>query len=414
MADFTSQAQPFSITPLEGPLKLQQIKLEGRALPYKGVAFETEQRVKTTYYPGNPVATQQYMGPVDKNTMIHGIWKDRFLGNGQSQQLLKLFEGLVRTATPVEIKWGDLILSDGEILERTQPIVRQGVIKRIKHTYDIPQDIQWEMEFEFYGRGETSAPPLTVAGIMNPRDNFSVVHASFEDSYRDATIYRTSPIIKISGIFPDTSNINPLQVPVPLTTALAVVNATVDQVQTVMDAAQTTWANGMQFLDSVNNTASTTSILSKGVQERARAIMEGGKNAALVALETLTRLPPSLSIIQDTALFFLEERNMTMGLLEKFTQTAVVSSTTEKQISARLTTAVIAEVRPPAGTDLRDLALQYYGDTEMWYLIANYNGLVSSVVPANPDGPSDSQGYPIFIPQRDAGETSDISQQCPC
>ena len=57
-------------------------------------------------------------------------------------------------------------------------------------------------------------------------------------------------------------------------------------------------------------------------------------------------------------------------------------------------------VRPPAGSDLRDLAVKYYGNPDLWFLIADFNDLPSSEVPANPSGPSDNGGPPIYIPRQ--------------
>jgi hypothetical protein len=36
-------------------------------MPYTGVAWEGEQHSKLTWYPGNPVATQQVLGPRETN-----------------------------------------------------------------------------------------------------------------------------------------------------------------------------------------------------------------------------------------------------------------------------------------------------------------------------------------------------------
>lgn len=69
---------------------------------------------------------------------------------------------------------------------------------------------------------------------------------------------------------------------------------------------------------------------------------------------------------------------------------------------------MIAIVRPPAGSDLRDLAVQYYGDSTLWVVIAAYpaNNLSSSEVPATPTGPSDTGAPPIYIPRLTSTSTA--------
>jgi hypothetical protein len=64
---------------------------------------------------------------------------------------------------------------------------------------------------------------------------------------------------------------------------------------------------------------------------------------------------------------------------------------------------IIAEERPPAGSDLRDLAAKWYdGNTDLWVLIADCNDLDTSEVPATPQGPSDLGAPPILIPDATA------------
>jgi hypothetical protein len=73
---------------------------------------------------------------------------------------------------------------------------------------------------------------------------------------------------------------------------------------------------------------------------------------------------------------------------------------------------VIAEVRAPAGTDLRDLAIRYYGTADLWWLIANANGIDGSAVPSPPSGPSDDPARALVIPRPQAGASSDLRMQC--
>ena len=76
-------------------------------------------------------------------------------------------------------------------------------------------------------------------------------------------------------------------------------------------------------------------------------------------------------------------------------QAAVASA----KLAAQQVPDVIAIERPSAGSDLRDLAVKFYGDPDLWLLIADYNDLDTSEVPATPTGPSDTGAPPIYIPR---------------
>jgi hypothetical protein len=72
----------------------------------------------------------------------------------------------------------------------------------------------------------------------------------------------------------------------------------------------------------------------------------------------------------------------------------------------------IGQERPPVGTDLRDLAAKWYGDPDLWWIIARHNNIVGSRVPDRPSGPSDDPGHPIAIPRRPSGDLADLRRQC--
>lgn len=158
----------FQIEELAGEKRI--ITLRGRAMPYPAVEWAGEQRTKITWYPGNPVATQQVLGPAEANTIINGMWKDRFvrgavnvdasspqgvggftppaivsqlpLPDGLSggdfdtaERLVQLFHGIRRAGTPLKVTWSSE--------------VRFGILRTFTPTYDRIQDVEWEAEFEW-------------------------------------------------------------------------------------------------------------------------------------------------------------------------------------------------------------------------------------------------------------------------
>ncbi|CAB4155004.1 LysM domain [uncultured Caudovirales phage] len=145
-----------TIEQIEGdPRNRVSVLLRGRAMPYQQVAWETEQRIKTTWYPGNPVATQQVLGPTELPTTMQGKWKTRYmtgsiLVNGSeseiktAEQAVKLFRGLARAGKLVRVQWS------GE--------VRRGLIRRFVPTYDRAHDAAWELELEWQSLNDEEAP----------------------------------------------------------------------------------------------------------------------------------------------------------------------------------------------------------------------------------------------------------------
>lgn len=56
------------------------IRLVGRSMPYKGaVLVEDEQRAEITFFPGNPVAYSQVLGPQLTRTTFTGVWRDKYV-----------------------------------------------------------------------------------------------------------------------------------------------------------------------------------------------------------------------------------------------------------------------------------------------------------------------------------------------
>ena len=117
-------AAPLIITENNG-LK-RTIALQGRSLPYKGaVLVEDEQRVEITFFPGNPVAYAQILGPQLTRTVFNGTWKDKYLQLAENAprvlnfptvsaagQPLQPGSNLITGATFTSAKWFKFINSD--------------------------------------------------------------------------------------------------------------------------------------------------------------------------------------------------------------------------------------------------------------------------------------------------------------
>lgn len=383
MADFLSQANAFALKLLEGDAAGTVIELEGRALPYRGINYETEQRVKTTYYTGNPVATQQRLGPVEKNTTVTGTWKDIFLGNGIAALLRDTFDGLVRSGTMVELTWGAGFLPDGT--QVSKPLVRQGVIKRFRHTYDRPQDIQWEMEFEWRGRDEAAQPPLQGAGQGD--DGFAALAESLDASGAAVEAWRTDPLTELAGF--------------------------TDTVRGAFDSVGETIAGASTTLNDVTRTLATTADLPNELLDRVR----GTTTDVIAALGNFQDVALRIFLldieVRDSALATLDLVSRRLDMMLTIDATREQAAQVDAAMAARQAPDVIAEVRPVPGTDLRDLARQYYGDPDLWWVIASFNGFPqTSKVPAPPLGPTDTPPRALRIPRRPEGAQGSLSKVC--
>ena len=144
MADASEQGL-VQIIPLEG--NYATINLTGGGLPYKGTTFPREQRGKTTYYPGNPVATQTVTGPTRPPTTMTGRWMDFDLGEGGARALDLQIGILCDKGVPVEVRWGGRALTNGE----DPAIVQRGRIAKYEPKYNRAQDIEWSITFEWRG-----------------------------------------------------------------------------------------------------------------------------------------------------------------------------------------------------------------------------------------------------------------------
>lgn len=411
MADLPdSQATSFLITLLEGSLnddkETKAIELVGTMLPFRGVSFATKQRSKTTYYPGNPVATQQLFGSTKENTTITGVWYDAALGNGNARKLVKQVEYVCEHGLPVEVRWGGGAVGGFDDIG----IVRRGIIKSIDPKFQIPQIVEWTIEFEWRGEDIATKAPTFGAGpsaIATKADEFGFL----SDAAQKTSIDVESWMDTVTDIIGTGAG------------AMMMISDT-------MDTAQSNFANAIVVLDFAASTVQSAAQLPADVAARVQGVcdrtvltcmgvrdaldavcglwplVEGvtgqdwftaGRFAAVQAKTAKLALFPT-----DDPLDQLDGMSQQYGVLESVDAVAEQMAQQSAILAAQVQPTVIAEERPPAGSDLRDLAVKYYNDADMWVLIADFNDLDSSLVPETAGGPSDLGAPPIQIPDQTA------------
>jgi hypothetical protein len=170
--------------------------LQGASLPFQGAEWSGENRITTTWYPGNPdEATQQVLGPKEVPSHWRGVWRRTLMGRsdsyasasnstGQTQAITQpwmlrdLLEDVFRRGRRLEVIWSTvqppgetspfygpssglhLSLGTGFFPPQTYEAVndkirRQGRVRSWKWSHDRAQDIHWEIEFDWLGRGRT-------------------------------------------------------------------------------------------------------------------------------------------------------------------------------------------------------------------------------------------------------------------
>ena len=410
-ADFSasfnaSAATSFNIAILDGSLKGTSIELVGTMLPFRGVSFPTKQRSKTTYYPGNPVGSQQVFGATKEDATITGVWYDMALGPGNARALVRQIEFVVEHGLPVEVTWGGGAIGNFDDVG----ITRRGIIKSIDPKFEISQIVEWSITFEWKGEALQTKPPTFAAGpsaVAGKIDEFNFLSNGLLETGDEITSWREDASRYVSAGFG----------------ALAFVNDSLDN-------AQNSFANAVTEIDYAAALVTDGADLPSSVMERVRGACarvvaacqnvrgaydavaglwpltsgltgQDWINAALFASQQAKEAKLAL-FPTDDPLAQLDGMTQQFGIMQATDAQAESCAQQAASLAAQIHPIVIAEERPPAGSDLRDLAIRYYGDANLWGLIADFNDLDSSLVPATPTGPSDDGAPPLLIPDATA------------
>ena len=155
-------AEAFTIRELTGSQR--SVELRDRALPYRPIEWPGTQHYRQIWYPGNPVATLQVLGPREGPMELRGTWKDRFIarddagmvvytgfddlqdaiGTTTAEQLATAFARMRIAGNLLEVRWG--------------PEVRRGILASFAPNYQRVQDIEWTAMFVWERRGTRDAP----------------------------------------------------------------------------------------------------------------------------------------------------------------------------------------------------------------------------------------------------------------
>lgn len=392
---FDSQSTGLQVKLLEGSISTEILQsgqppgtlmLAGRAGPFKGVKWGRKMRVQTTFSPGNPNGTQQVIGRTLEPTTFTGEWNDRYLGDGQAQILRALFERICDAGVSAQVTWGGALAGEpGAPVLAGDPFVRVGIMTAFTPTTDRVQDVGWEAVFDWRSAGEPAAPAVAATGKLNPSEGFGALTDQLDLATATWTAVSQGP--QFAAGLPQV--------------ALDAMSNAFDQVTAATDTI-------------ANATAAVTSTVLIPTQAALQLIgaCETGLQSIATMESVLLNVNQLALEVQDSALDLLRLKDQVLGTLQVWLGAKSSCVDAREGMQQYVESDVIAEVRAPAGTDLRDLAIKYYGDPDLWWAIARANGIDGSAVPSPPSGPSDDPARPIRIPRPQPGASTDLRQQC--
>jgi len=172
-----AEVPAFTIRELGG--RNRAITLVGRALPYRPLSLEGEQRVKITNPAGNPIGYGTVMGSVEGETQIDGFWKDKYLNYstafaerpGQAPIILVQPRGATRSedpstsGTPVTsavdaINLLDSVRTEGQLLEvQWGYVIRRGYLKKFSQKWHNVHDCEWSANFAWVSKDRAPESP---------------------------------------------------------------------------------------------------------------------------------------------------------------------------------------------------------------------------------------------------------------
>jgi len=355
-----------------------RVVLRNRAMPYRGMATGGEQRIKTTWYQGNPKATQQILGPSTMPTEISGMWKSKFitvatndstvdvevendvaasLQNGKAglfdnpaSVVVGIFERLRDRGQELRFSWGD--------------VVRYGLLQSFTPTWDRYEDVAFSMTFEWSGAVQRT--PRTAGRAI-----------TYGQGVQTALVKSDDALVSM-----------PRVVDTPFR----------DRVQALQSTVR---ARSMDLLTYAREAAAVVTVPLRLVQGAA-GIVAQTRDVVQELTSDLLSIPYEAFTTSDAVLDVVKAENFrrSFGLEVDSLQTKSIQER-DDLLALSATLGGSTPVRVQQRASLRSLAAQYYGSADDWTLIATANGLNSSVVEA---------GTLIFIPVRTLSTGSEAAQ----
>lgn len=365
-------AFPFVIAETNGAKRT--IILRGRSLPRQPIVFGGEMAVAIDYFAGNPVAYAQVIGPRYLPTDASGEWNDIFLYEDANAPILLGFPPISTAGKPQPVQGGgvaggatftsggatagaqsaylartardamELIRRSGAVLRvEWGSIVRYGFLTRAMFPHKREQDIGFELEFQWIG--DTDAQPIAVpkqANILGFLKGLNALLSSILNALLTADYLLNEFFKGFTG--PISALINLLT---GITETLSkMLSQTLNPFDIVASIRAAAIGLKLAVMDLI------------ALFDRNRAALKGRDNATAQAF---------LAAAEE------EARRLLLEL-------AFLCADRERELEAFVQKQVKATHVVQSGQNLRGISLLYYGRSENWNDIADFNGLSGSLV----------------------------------
>lgn len=374
-----STAFPFAIEERSGDKRA--IILRGRSLPHRGtngsgggVAFPSELRVNTHYYPGNPIGDAQVLGASWGDTELNGRWRDFFLRQDHNSAHLINFPPLNAAGLNAGVSGGTsfasagsvpsdvatscralrdafyMIQRSGQLLKVTWgSICRYGFLKEFAPTHVTESEIYWTMTFQFIG--DTAAPEiLDETPSLDPPGLLAIITAALEKFLNQ------------------------------MNTILALIYGNITAIQQKIKKIGNLVTS---FIDAINQFVNLV-FAPRDIFGTFEQQITSIKLAVQDLVGTLRSVPSAYAAKKAGA--DQEQINQTEEAIAAIIANALALGLDVAEIGRRLSLIKEANLQGVAvvqqGQTLRDIARQFGLSPDAWTTLAAYNGLTSSIVPS--------------------------------
>lgn len=389
-------ANPSSIVIKEQTGDRHKLELIGRALPYQKVKFEGTMNAEVTWYPGNPTATVQMLGPQEGTTAINGIWKDRFVRTTIPGLLFNtpvinppgkiLYDNTAVQDVLQATKIVDGFRRRGQILKFSwDEITRYGIMTRFTQTWDRREDCEWEMEFQWVS--QTEAVPtvsFSLAALIGDLINAILDAINSALDFVAACIGMIQQIIDFVNSIVNLIN-NIVDAIVEIASKLASLGRSIANLamvpmeiaQAVVSACQSIKSQFVQMANAFESIpdrygaaiASVTGGETKAQKDDAAA------TAALVAAKRNTAVE-NPSQAQVLTISKLKRAAMRAARKARIAAAQKAAELLESMAQRNDVITVIAR----EGQNLREISQTYYGTPDEWQTIGRFNGIHGSAL----------------------------------
>ena len=354
----------------------RKLLLVGRALPYRPLKLEGEQRVEVEYPAGFPVGTAQVFGPTEGDCTIEGYWKDKYLGSAGT--LFHFAGAPVKTAIEAVKAMDSLRVQGQRVRVSWGPVLRYGHIKKFAQTWHNIHDCEWSLTFVWTSRAEAAAPSsLPVAdGLGSSATAFRRLLDNLRRALRE-------PL----GLAADLNDF--------LASNIDAMGALANEMDDLANAYVAAATSPLQLMNRVDSTLSRFASIGGTVSDRLASTVSpsilpglmgrftGGSGAATLASEQAARE----ALVNADRLELAAEQASASQLLRAQTLACEAAKAARACRDEAILRARMASARPGdiqaqyiarEDEDLRDVSLRFYGTPRHWQALMLYNGMESS------------------------------------